>query len=101
MDYKNGQILRTKKNLTDFSIERILSVENNCETIINNSNFIYSTYSPYYYISTNVLRSSLCSNFVNETVYIGEGSLTMKDDNLKCNICGKVFAFNYNLSVSK
>lgn len=78
MDLKDG---RSRKKLTDFSIDRILSPD------ASSSNVMQSLY-PYYLFSSGFVRPD-----INENNWI-------KDDSLKCNICGKVFAFIFDLTVS-
>lgn len=88
MDYKDGRSTCQAKKLTDFSIERILSPETFFEPSIR------SLY-PYYVFPNNFIASYFSSPAadLNQNSWI-------KDDSLKCNICGKVFAFIFDLSVS-
>lgn len=96
MDYKDGRsALSGGKKLTDFSIERILRPETLFETSTNN--VIRSMY-PYYVLQNNFIASSMY--FSNAAASDINQNSWLKDDSLKCKICGKVFAFVFDLSVS-
>lgn len=94
MDLKDGRsALSREKKLTDFSIERILRPE----TFLETTNVIQSLY-PYYVFQNNFIASSIYYSNANSPD--NNNNSWIKDDNLKCNICGKVFAFVFDLSVS-
>lgn len=96
MDYKDGRsALSGGKKLTDFSIERILRPETFFETSANN--VIHSLY-PYYMFQNNFIASSFY--FSSAVAADINQNNWLKDDSLKCKICGKVFAFVFDLSVS-
>lgn len=95
MDYKDGRsAINGVKRLTDFSIERILRPETFYET---SNNVIRSLY-PYYVFQNNFIASSIY--FSNAAPSDTNENNWLKDDSLKCKICGKVFAFVFDLSVS-